>query len=161
MVIPVIAVLELHATTSQVAWLALLGLLPPALHAGALADRSKQRHMITGTVVRAAALTTVPVAAALGALTLPQLMAVAVVQGAAGVVHDAAAISILPSLVDRSLIQRSNSRIGALTSTLSSSGCRDGTLHELPRLQRPALRVQIGARRVGLHEPSATPGPGQ
>lgn len=78
MVIPVIAVLELHATTSQVAWRAFLGLLPPALlalHAGALADRhSKQRQMITGDLVSAGALATVPVAAALDALTTSTAM---------------------------------------------------------------------------------------
>ncbi|MEU0737564.1 hypothetical protein ABZ509_35665, partial [Streptomyces lavendulocolor] len=42
MALPVLAVLHLDATTAQVAWLAFLGQLPPALlalHAGALADR--------------------------------------------------------------------------------------------------------------------------
>lgn len=118
MAIPVLAVLELNASAAQVAWLTFVGQLPPALlalHAGALADRhSKRRQMIIGDLVSATALTTVPIAAALGSLTLTQLMAVAAVQGAASVLHDAAAISLLPSLVDRSLIQRSNSRVGAL-----------------------------------------------
>ncbi|MFE3901121.1 MFS transporter [Streptomyces sp. NPDC059153] len=118
MALPVLAVLHLDATTAQVAWLTFLGQLPPALlalHGGALADRySKRRQMIAGDLVSAAVLVTVPVSAALGAMTLSQLMIVAVVQGAASVLHDAAAISLLPSLVDRSLIQRSNSRVGAL-----------------------------------------------
>ncbi|WND40743.1 MFS transporter (plasmid) [Streptomyces sp. BB1-1-1] len=144
MVIPVIAVLELHATTSQVAWLAFLGLLPPALlalHAGALADRhSKKRQMIIGDLVSAAALTTVPVAAALDVLTLSQLMAVAAVQGAAGVVHDAAAISILPSLVDRSLIQRSNSRVGTLFAIAATAGSHLGA----------ALTALVGPARALL-----------
>ncbi|MFD7861358.1 MFS transporter [Streptomyces sp. NPDC059783] len=126
MALPVLAVLHLDATTAQVAWLVFLGQLPPALlalHAGALADRhSKRRQMITGDLVSAAVLVTVPVAAALGALTLTQLMIVAVVQGAAGVLHDAAAISLLPSLVDRSLIQRSNSRVGALFAAAATAG---------------------------------------
>ncbi|WPW33300.1 MFS transporter [Streptomyces atratus] len=108
MVIPVLAVLELDATTAEVAWLTCLGQLPPALlalHAGALADRhSKRKQMITGDLVSAAALASVPVAAALDRLSLPQLMVVAAVQGAAGVLHDAAAISLLPGLVDRSLL---------------------------------------------------------
>ncbi|MFF4352523.1 hypothetical protein [Streptomyces sp. NPDC001530] len=51
MAIPVLAVLELDASTAQVAWLTFLGQLPPALlalHAGALGDRhSKWRQMIT------------------------------------------------------------------------------------------------------------------
>ncbi|MGW6388962.1 MFS transporter [Streptomyces sp. NPDC055103] len=130
MAIPVLAVLELDATAGQVAWLAFLGQLPPvllALHAGALADRySKRCQMITGDLVSAAALVTVPVAAALGMLTLTQLMVVAAVQGAAGVLHDAAAISLLPKLVHPSLIQRSNSRVGALFAIAATGGSNLG-----------------------------------
>ncbi|MEU5148698.1 MFS transporter [Streptomyces yangpuensis] len=126
MALPVLAVLELDATPGQVAMLAFLGQLPPALlalHAGALADRyAKRKQMITGDLVSAAALATVPVAAALGTLSLAQLMAVAAVQGAAGVLHDAAAISLLPGLVDRPLIQRSNSRVGALFAVAATGG---------------------------------------
>ncbi|WP_225827202.1 MFS transporter [Streptomyces naphthomycinicus] len=128
--LPVLAVLHLDATTAQVAWLAFLGQLPPALlalHVGALADRhSKRRQMITGDLVSATVLTTVPVSAALGTLTLTQLMIVAVVQGVASVLHDAAAISLLPSLVDRSLIQRSNSRVGALFAVAAAAGSHLG-----------------------------------
>ncbi|WP_030841472.1 MFS transporter [Streptomyces sp. NRRL S-475] len=130
MVIPVLAVLELDATTAEVAWLTFLGQLPPALlalHAGALADRhSKRKQMITGDLVSAAALASVPVAAALDRLSLTQLMVVAAVQGAAGVLHDAAAISLLPSLVDRSLLQRSNSRIGGLFAVAATAGSNLG-----------------------------------
>ncbi|MEU9190137.1 MFS transporter [Streptomyces sp. NPDC048484] len=130
MVIPVLAVLELDATTAEVAWLTFLGQLPPALlalHAGALADRhSKRKQMITGDLSSAAALATVPVAAALDRMSLTQLMVVAAVQGAAGVLHDAAAISLLPSLVDRSLLQRSNSRIGGLFAVAATAGSNLG-----------------------------------
>ncbi|MDX3025658.1 MFS transporter [Streptomyces acidiscabies] len=130
MALPVLAVLHLDATTAQVAWLAFLGQLPPALlalHAGALADRhSKRRQMITGDLVSATALATVPLSAAVGTLTLTQLMIVAVIQGAASVLHDAAAISLLPSLVERSLIQRSNSRVGALFAIAASAGSNLG-----------------------------------
>ncbi|MFZ3491830.1 MFS transporter [Streptomyces sp. 5.8] len=122
----VLAVVDLGATPAQVSAIAFLGQLPPALfalHAGAFADRyAKRRLMITGDLVSAAALATVPVAAATGTLTLAHLMAVAAVQGAAGVMHDAAAISLLPGLVDRSLIQRSNSRIGALFALAATGG---------------------------------------
>jgi MFS family permease len=132
MALPVPAVLHLDATTAQVAWLAFLGQLPPALlalHAGVLADRhSKRRQMITGDLVSAAVLATVPVSAALGTLTLTltQLMIVALVQGAASVLHGAAAISLLPSLVDRSMIQRSNSRVGALFAVATTAGSHLG-----------------------------------
>ncbi|WTJ01972.1 MFS transporter [Streptomyces lydicus] len=132
MALPVLAVLHLDATTAQVAWLAFLGQLPPALlalHAGALADRySKRRQMITGDLVSAAVLATVPVTAALGTLTLTQLMIVAVVQGTASVLHDAAAISLLPGLVDRSMIQRSNSRVGTLFAIAATGGSHLGAV---------------------------------
>ncbi|MFE1190042.1 MFS transporter [[Kitasatospora] papulosa] len=130
MVIPVLAVLELDATTAEVAWLTFLGQLPPALlalHAGVLADRhSKRKQMITADLVSAAALTSVPVAAALDRLSLTHLMAVAAVQGAAGVLNDAAAISLLPSLVDRSLLQQSNARIGSLFTVAATAGSNLG-----------------------------------
>ncbi|MFI7090395.1 MFS transporter [Streptomyces lydicus] len=132
MALPVLAVLHLDATTAQVAWLAFLGQLPPALlalHAGALADRySKRRQMLTGDLVSAAVLATVPVSAALGTLTLTQLMIVAVVQGTASVLHYAAAISLLPGLVDRSMIQRSNSRVGTLFAIAATGGSHLGAV---------------------------------
>lgn len=151
MAIPVLAVIELDATPGQVAWPAFLGQLPPALlalHAGALAGRrAERRQMITGDLVSATALATVPVAAALDALTLAQLMVVAAVQGAAGGVHDAAAISLLPTLVDRSLIQRSNSRIGSLFA-IAATGPDAGREH-LADLRRPA--AGRAARRRARH----------
>lgn len=145
MVIPVLAVLELDATAAEVAWLSFLGQLPPALlalHAGALADRhSKRKQMIIGDLISAATLASVPVAAALDRLSLAQLMVVAAVQGAAGVLHDAAALSLLPSLVDRSLIQRSNSRIGGLFAVAATAGSNLGAA--LTALLGPA-RALIG-----------------
>ncbi|MFD4922300.1 MFS transporter [Streptomyces goshikiensis] len=128
--LPVVAVVQLNATTGQVAALAILAQLPPALlalHAGALADRyPKRRQLIVSDLAAAGALVTVPAAAVLGSLTLTQLMVVAAVMGAAAVLHDAAAISLLPSLVDRSLIQRGNSRIGALFAVAATGGSNAG-----------------------------------
>ncbi|MGK5449701.1 hypothetical protein [Streptomyces radiopugnans] len=99
MALPVLAMLHLDAATARGAWLAFLGQLPPvllALHVGALADRySKHRQVITGDLVRAAVLVTVPVVAALGTPTLTQLMIVAVLQGAASVLRENAVFSVL------------------------------------------------------------------
>lgn len=174
MALPVLAVLHLDATTAQVAWLVFLGQLPPALlalHVGALADRrSKRRQMITGDLVSAIVLTTVPVSAMLGTLTLTQLMIVAVVQGAASVLHDAAAISLLPSLVDRSLIQRSNARVGALFAIAATAGSHLGAA--LTAVLGPARALlgdvvsflisagctaRIQAREPAPHRPEARP----
>jgi MFS family permease len=144
MALPVLAVLQLDASTAEVAWLTFLGQLPPALlalHAGALADRYSKRHqMIIGDLVSAAALVTVPLSALLGTLTLTQLMIVAAVRAAAGVLHDAAAISLLPALVDRSLIQRSNSRVGALFAVAGTGGNQLGA----------ALTALVGPARALL-----------
>ncbi|MGW2081240.1 MFS transporter [Streptomyces sp. NPDC001939] len=130
--LPVLAVVELNASTAQVGLLALLGHLPNllfVLHAGALADRHRKRRlMIAGDVVCCLSLATVPLAAYLGMLGLGQLMAVAFIQSTAAAVHDAAAISYLPLLVDRSLLQRSNSRIGALFSVAATAGANLGAL---------------------------------
>ncbi|MFF1712224.1 MFS transporter [Streptomyces sp. NPDC058268] len=130
--LPVLAVVDLHASTSQVGLLALLGQLPNllvALHAGALADRyRKRRLMIAGDVVCCLSLVTVPIAAYFNVLSLGWLMAVAVIQSTASVVHDAASISYLPHLVDRSLLQRGNSRIGALFSVSATAGANLGAM---------------------------------
>lgn len=173
MALPVLAVLALDATTGQVALLAFMGQLPPALlalHAGALADRHpKRRQMIIGDLVSATALATLPAAAALDALTLTHLMIVAAVQGAAGVIHDAAAISLLPSLVDKSLIQRSNSRVGALFAVAATGGSNLGAA--LTALLGPA-RALLGdvlsylisiwcTARIQVREPHRAPRPGR
>ncbi|MGW1976574.1 MFS transporter [Streptomyces sp. NPDC001889] len=124
--LPLLAVLHLNAGTAEVAFLAFAGQLPPALlalPAGALADRcSHRRQMMAGDLVSAAALACVPVAASTGTLTLPLLMTVAAVQGAAQVVHDAAAISFLPALVERRLLQLGNARIGAVFAVAGAAG---------------------------------------
>lgn len=142
--LPVLAVVQLEATAGQVAALAVLAQLPPALlalHAGALADRyPKRRQMIVSDLVAAGALATVPAAAVLGTLTLTRLMVVAVVMGAAAVLHDAAAISLLPGLVDRSLIQRGNSRVGALFAVAATGGSSAGA----------ALTALVGPARALL-----------
>lgn len=153
MALRVLAVHQRYATTGQVALLAFVGQLPPALlalHAGALADRyTKRRQMITGDLAGAAVPATVPVAAALHTLSLEHLMAVAAVQGSAGVLHDAAAISLLPGLVDRSLMQRSNSRVGALFAIAATGGSNLGAA--LTALLGPARAV---VNRVASADPA-------
>ncbi|MFJ9623324.1 MFS transporter [Streptomyces sp. NPDC101181] len=69
-------------------------------------------------------------------------MIVAVMQGAAGVLHDAVAISLLPSLVEGALIQRSNSRTGALFSVASTVGSHLGA----------ALTALLGPARALLDD---------
>ncbi|MFF2790629.1 MFS transporter [Streptomyces sp. NPDC058049] len=128
--IPTLAVLELHASTTQIAALAFLGQLPNAvvaLPAGALSDRSPKRpQMICADVTAAVALVTIPAVAVGDMLTIGQLYAVAVVLGIAKNVHGSASISYLPVLVEPHLLQRANSRLGAASSVADSAGSNLG-----------------------------------
>ncbi|MGW2652104.1 MFS transporter [Streptomyces sp. NPDC001478] len=127
--LPALAVLELHASTSDIAVLAFLGQLPNAvaLWAGALSDRHPKRPQLIGAdLAAAAALVTIPAAAGSGLLTVWQLCAVAVVLGAAKVIHDAAAISLLPALVTPDQLHDANSKIGAASSAADSAGTNAG-----------------------------------
>ncbi|MEU3499392.1 MFS transporter [Streptomyces hundungensis] len=128
--LPTLAVVDLHASTSQVAQLSFLGQLPSflvALPAGALADRTAKRPlMITGDLAAAVILSSVPIAAVLGTLTIGHLYGVVVLLGTAKVIHDAAAISYLPALVEPQLLQQANSRIGAVFAVADSAGSNLG-----------------------------------
>ncbi len=85
--LPTLAVLVLHATPVQVGALSALQTLPfPILgmFVGVLADRmSRRKIMIVADAVRFAALATIPLTAAFGVLTLPQLYAVSLITGCA------------------------------------------------------------------------------
>lgn len=127
--LPALAVLELRASTTEVAVLAFLGQLPNAvaLWAGALSDRHPKRpQLIVSDLVAAGALVTIPAAACAGALTVGQLCAVAAVLGAAKVVHDAAAISLLPALVAPDELHDANAKLGAASSVADSAGTNAG-----------------------------------
>ncbi|MET9952790.1 MFS transporter [Streptomyces sp. NPDC006339] len=127
--LPALAVLELRATAGQVATLAFLGQLPStlALWAGALSDRHAKRfQLLVSDLVAAAALTTIPAAALAGVLTIGQLYGVTLAMGAAKVVRDAAAISLLPAIVAPHLLHDANSRLGAASSVADSAGSNVG-----------------------------------
>ncbi|MFC7908341.1 MFS transporter [Streptomyces nigra] len=127
--LPALAVLELHATTGQVALLAFLGQLPStlALWAGALSDRyAKRPQLIVSDLAAAAALATIPAAALASVLTIGQLYVVTLVLGAAKVQHDAAAISLLPGIVAPRLLHDANAKLGAASSVASSAGSNAG-----------------------------------
>ncbi|MFJ4880311.1 MFS transporter [Streptomyces sp. NPDC088745] len=129
--LPALAVVELRASTTEVAALAFLGQLPSAvtLWAGALSDRHPKRpQMIASDLAAAGALVTIPAAALVGALTIWQLCAVAVVLGAAKVLRDAAAISLLPALVDPDQLHDANAKLGAASSVADSAGTNAGAV---------------------------------
>ncbi|GGT51630.1 MFS transporter [Streptomyces kurssanovii] len=129
--LPALAVLELGAGPDQVALLALLGHLPSfvlALPAGVIVDRhGKKRLLVVTDLVAAAAVALIPVSAAAGVLSIAVLYAVALTVGAATVLHNAAAISVVPQLVPAGLRHVANSRVGVAFSSADIAGTYAGT----------------------------------
>lgn len=90
-------------------------------------DRHAKRfQLLVSDLVAAAALTTIPAAALAGVLTIGQLYGVTLAVGAAKVVRDAAAISLLPAVVAPQLLHDANSRLGAASSVADSAGSNVG-----------------------------------
>jgi predicted MFS family arabinose efflux permease len=113
--LPIVAVTMLAATPFQMGVLTALetlAFLVIGLPAGAWVDRwRRKRVLVVNDLIRAVALGSLPVAAALDVLSLPLLFAVAVVTGTATVFFDVAYQSYLPTLVDRSRIVDGNGKL--------------------------------------------------
>ncbi|MFJ7157239.1 MFS transporter [Streptomyces sp. NPDC101118] len=124
--LPLTALGALDATAGQVALLAAAATAPfliLGLPAGAWVDRLPLRPlMIRCDVVRFLLLLSVPVAYALDVLGLAQLYVVAFATGAAGVLFDVAALSVLPSVVQREHLAVANGRLEAVRATAQTSG---------------------------------------
>ena len=107
----------LQATAFEVALLGTLDYLPFilfALPAGVWVDRLPRRPlMMVADLGRAAALTSIPIAKALGGLTIWQLYAAGFVTGTLTVVFDVAYQAYLPSLVGREQLVDGNSKLEA------------------------------------------------
>jgi MFS family permease len=113
--IPLAAVLVLHASAFQVSVLGAVDTLPfllVALPAGVWVDRLPRRPiLILADLGRAGALASIPIAAAAGALSIPQLYAVGFATGLLTVFFDVAYQSYLPVLVDRDHLVEANSKL--------------------------------------------------
>jgi MFS family permease len=115
-----VAIKVLHASAFQVALLGTLDYLPFilfALPAGVWVDRLPRRPvMMIADLGRAAALTSIPIAKALGGLTIWQLYAAGFVTGTLTVFFDVAYQAYLPSLVGREHLVDGNSKLEATRS---------------------------------------------
>ena len=115
--LPLTAVVVLRASTFQVGLLtsaATAAFALIALPAGALVDRyAKRRIMIWCDAARVAIIGSVPLAAALGWLTMAQLYSVAVTSGVCTVFFDVSYQSYLPVLVPTRQLVDGNGKIGA------------------------------------------------
>jgi MFS family permease len=125
-VIPLIAVVSLNASAFEVGALSSVQWLPwllIGLPAGAWVDRIRRRNlMIACDIVRAAALISVPIAAARGSLTLHQLFAVGLVTGTATVLFQVAYQSYLPALVEPPDLPAANARLQGTQSAAAVAG---------------------------------------
>jgi MFS family permease len=93
------------------------------LVAGALADRwDRKRTMIACEIGRAVVTASVPIAAALGVLAMPQLYLVAVVNGVLGTLFGAANSSALPNVVRAEQLPGALGAFGSIGSALRIVG---------------------------------------
>ncbi|MEJ7696510.1 MAG: MFS transporter [Candidatus Limnocylindrales bacterium] len=124
--IPLVAVTLLHATPFEVALLGTIEFLPFilfSLPAGAWVDRLRRRPiLIAGDLGRAVMLASVPIAYALGVLTMAQLYIVGFVVGTLTVFFDVAYQSYLPSLVERDQLVDGNGKLEASRTVAQSAG---------------------------------------
>ena len=104
--VPLVAVQLLHAGPSEMGYLTAAGWLPYlvlALHAGAWVDRRgrRRRVMMVADLGRTLVLASVAAAYAVGALTLAQLFAVAILAGTLSVFFNVSTGSLFVSMVPR------------------------------------------------------------
>lgn len=126
---PIVAVELLHASEAELGYLGAAetaAFLVVALPAGAWLDRLRKRHvMIVADVVRAAAVSLVPVLSAMDALAMWHLFVIGAVVGVATVFFDVGYQSFVPVLV-------SDEHVGAANGVLESTA-------QTMRLAGPAL----------------------
>jgi predicted TIM-barrel fold metal-dependent hydrolase/MFS family permease len=124
--LPLTAVVVLNASTFQVGLLSAattVSFLLIALPAGVVVDRiAKRRLMIGCDAARMLIIGSVPLAAALGVLTMAQLFAVAILAGVLTVFFDVAYQSYLPSLIGRAQLIDGNGKLGATQSFAQVAG---------------------------------------
>ena len=124
--IPLVAIVFLGSSAFEVALLATMEFLPFVLFAlptGVWIDRLRRRPvLIAADAGRAALLATIPVAYALGILTIWQLYIVGFLVGVLTVFFDIAYQAYLPSLVDRDRILDGNAKLETTRSIAQTAG---------------------------------------
>ncbi|MFE2639430.1 MFS transporter [Streptomyces scopuliridis] len=129
--LPVIAAMELDAAPGQVSTLASAVMAPGfllALPAGVAGDRCSKKRLMVGTdLTSAAVVAVVPACWAAGALSMPVLYCVALLLGALTVLHQAAAIAIVPELVEPHLVPAANAQVMGAFAVAGSAGTYGGT----------------------------------
>jgi predicted MFS family arabinose efflux permease len=123
--VPLAAVLTIHASPASLGILAALSQGPGlvvGLFAGGFVDRSRRRHiLIASDLLRAAIVLTVPAAAWLHVLAMPQLYLVAAIAGGLSVLFDIADHAYLPSLIGTAQLVEGNTKLN-LTDSVAEIG---------------------------------------
>lgn len=124
--LPMIAILTIDASPTEIAILSALGVAPGVIvglfAGGAIDRRAKRPLLIAADLVRALLILTIPLAAWSGALTMPQLYAVAAAIGAASALFRIADTSFLPTLVPKELLVDGNAKLEATDSIAEGVG---------------------------------------
>jgi MFS transporter len=162
---PLIAIVVLHASPAEVSALAAVGAAVGAAIAVPLGPwvefRPKRPVMVAMDLSRFAAMSSIPLAYALGALTFGQLMAVSVVSGAADITFKAASGASLKAVVRPADLLSANGRMESTTwsSTVLGpplGGAAIGLLGPVTTVIADAvsyLLSALGIRAIGGHEP--------
>jgi predicted MFS family arabinose efflux permease len=124
--VPLLAVLTFHASPLEVAGLVAIehiSWLLIGLPAGVWVDRWPRRTVLMACdLIRAVLMVTIPVAAALGVITLVQLFCVAGLVGLLNVVFTIAQMAVVPALVPAESLSSANGRISATVTGADLSG---------------------------------------
>ena len=124
--LPIVAATILNVTPFEFGLLATIEFLPfifLSLPAGVWVDRLRRRPiLIAGDLGRAISLLSIPIAYALGGLTIWQLYLVGFVSGCLTVFFDVAYQSYLPSIVDRDQLVEGNSKLEITRSASQIAG---------------------------------------
>jgi predicted MFS family arabinose efflux permease len=162
---PLIAIVVLHAGPAQVAALAAVGAAVGAAIAVPLGPwvefRPKRRVMMAMDLSRFAAMSSIPLAYALGGLTFGQLLAVSVISGAADITFKAASGASLKAIVRPADLLTANARMESTTwsSTVLGpplGGAAIGLLGPVTTVIADAvsyLLSALGIRAIGGDEP--------
>src|SRR6267378_4008633 len=122
---PLVAVLALGASPGEMGVLRAVNFAPYllSLPVGVLVDRTRRRPLMIGTdLLRALLLGSIPLAAALGVLAMPQLYVVAALSGALTPVFGVAYTAYLPGLVSSSRLMEANARLELSRSAAHAGG---------------------------------------
>ncbi|MFC4015483.1 MFS transporter [Nonomuraea purpurea] len=148
--LPLVAVLALHATPGEVGVLAALqttAFLLIGLPSGVWVDRMRKRRVLMASdLARFVLLGSIPVAAALGLLSIEMMYVVALLVGVAQVFNDVADQTYLPELVGTTQLADGNAKLGAVRSTAVLSGPGlGGALVQLLSAPRTLVATAVGA----------------